>query len=272
MQQGSSALPRVIPGLSANTFSVLEHGVIDELNAATNVALRNLEKEFNSTQDRAKQWFAMHTRIVTVIAAVVAAFGLQLDSFKLLNRISSDSELRARLVASAPALQKQAQDVFDAADPKSLSLHTNILAELSRKHPGITSFLILQTNLTSLDEAAPWISNRLETTVFSNKIDAVVSDYTDTATKLSRKRVDDWAQKFGTINEAFSKTGMELIPKPFGQWSWAILDLLGILASAALLSLGAPFWFNSLKSLMNLRPLLAQQVDKNPKSDTNRKS
>jgi uncharacterized protein YkwD len=34
MQQGSSALPRVIPGLLANTFSVLEHGVIDELNAA----------------------------------------------------------------------------------------------------------------------------------------------------------------------------------------------------------------------------------------------
>ena len=40
--------------------------------------------------------------------------------------------------------------------------------------------------------------------------------------------------------------------------------LLGLLASAALLSLGAPFWFNILKSLTNLRPLLAQEVDKNP--------
>jgi hypothetical protein len=38
-----------------------------------------------------------------------------------------------------------------------------------------------------------------------------------------------------------------------------------MLASAALLSLGAPFWFNLLKALTNLRPALAQQVDKNPK-------
>src|SRR6185503_15030850 len=31
----------------------------------------------------------------------------------------------------------------------------------------------------------------------------------------------------------------------------------GILASAALLSLGAPFWFNMLKTLSNLRPVPA---------------
>jgi hypothetical protein len=35
----------------------------------------------------------------------------------------------------------------------------------------------------------------------------------------------------------------------------------GVLATAALLSLGAPFWFNMLKQLTNLRPILANKQD-----------
>jgi len=43
--------------------------------------------------------------------------------------------------------------------------------------------------------------------------------------------------------------------KPFGP------QLPGVLTTAALLSLGAPFWFNMLKQLTNLRPLLANKQD-----------
>jgi hypothetical protein len=35
----------------------------------------------------------------------------------------------------------------------------------------------------------------------------------------------------------------------------------GVLLTAALLSLGAPFWFNMLKQLVNLRPVLANKQD-----------
>jgi hypothetical protein len=34
-----------------------------------------------------------------------------------------------------------------------------------------------------------------------------------------------------------------------------------VLATAILLSLGAPFWFNMLKQLTNLRPILANKQD-----------
>jgi hypothetical protein len=34
-------------------------------------------------------------------------------------------------------------------------------------------------------------------------------------------------------------------------------NLLGILLAAAFLSLGAPFWFNALKNLSNLRSVVA---------------
>lgn len=40
------------------------------------------------------------------------------------------------------------------------------------------------------------------------------------------------------------------------------LHFWGILASAALLGLGAPFWFNSLKVLSSLRPIVARKEDR----------
>lgn len=47
------------------------------------------------------------------------------------------------------------------------------------------------------------------------------------------------------------------------RWSWdnGALKLLGILLTAMLLSLGAPFWYNALKNLIRLRSLIAQKDD-----------
>jgi hypothetical protein len=39
----------------------------------------------------------------------------------------------------------------------------------------------------------------------------------------------------------------------------------GMTAAAMLLSLGAPFWFNLLKSLTNLRSSVAEEIDKQKK-------
>jgi len=60
---------------------------------------------------------------------------------------------------------------------------------------------------------------------------------------------------------------LHLIPDPYPQpfyayWKPSWLHLAGILSSALLLSLGAPFWFNMLKTLTNLRPVVARRVEK----------
>ena len=258
-----AALTAQLPALAAQKGK----DIINEFNVATNVALGNVEQWFDSTQDRAKQWFAMHARVVSVIAAVVVAFGLQLDSFTLLNRISSDPEFRARLVASAPALQKQAQEVFEAADPKSPALHTNIVAKLNAKYPGLEKVLKSETNFVSQADAMQWVSNRIaSTTTYSNKVNEILAKYPEVSAEASKEELDKWVDRFGTINAAFSKTGIELIPDPYPSFPWGFFGPLshfaGLLASAALLSLGAPFWFNILKTFTNLRPMLAQQVDK----------
>jgi hypothetical protein len=74
-------------------------------------------------------------------------------------------------------------------------------------------------------------------------------------------------QQLGTLNAQLTNSGLSLIAQPYPRglaWLWPWPHLLGLCLSAAFLSLGAPFWFNTLKSLTNLRPVLAQQVDKQP--------
>jgi hypothetical protein len=66
------------------------------------------------------------------------------------------------------------------------------------------------------------------------------------------------------------KLTFQLISDPYptpryNYWTPSWLHLCGILASAALLGLGAPFWFNMLKTLTNLRPVLATKEQQQQK-------
>ena len=93
------------------------------------------------------------------------------------------------------------------------------------------------------------------------------------------------AQKnsFQDLQKQIDTTGFRLAPaKLLGRWNdekpsgwlgnvWAPLahylaHLVGVLMTAGLLTLGAPFWFNLLKNLTSLRPALAALIEKRPSS------
>jgi hypothetical protein len=76
---------------------------------------------------------------------------------------------------------------------------------------------------------------------------------------------------FADLKAKIDSTGFELLPRGwFARWStekfWWFNHLFGLALSAGLLTLGAPFWFNLLKNLTNLRPAVATLVEKRPTS------
>lgn len=84
---------------------------------------------------------------------------------------------------------------------------------------------------------------------------------------LDVEKLQKTQEQAKAIVDDLSKTGLEIIEEPY-QWGDFILmnagwkrHLLGIIASGAFLSLGAPFWFNLLKSLTNLKPVPALKVE-----------
>jgi hypothetical protein len=102
---------------------------------------------------------------------------------------------------------------------------------------------------------------------------------TDGVIAYEKSRQESFRSLQATMNDA----GFDLVPKPFlGRWDkepvpyWArsyppqlahfLRHILGVLITVGLLTLGAPFWFNLLKNLMNLRPAVASLVEKRPQS------
>jgi hypothetical protein len=258
--------------------------LVQQVASATDAAFINLEKWFNSAQDRAQQWFAMHARVITIIASFCAAFVLQLDTFALLKRISSDSDVRSKLVAGADAVQKQADQVLHGTqqDIVNRAMHKEVMEKLRAQYPKLDAKLDDHADFPSVAEAEKWLRDQIRDNA---QIDEIAANYRQLVTLKKLGASQELLEK---VASDYQKTGLQLLPDPYpisfnkewpatgwlgwlhlvttdGTWSWPLHRLLGILVSAALLSLGAPFWFNTLKSLTSLRPMLANEVDKDPK-------
>lgn len=76
---------------------------------------------------------------------------------------------------------------------------------------------------------------------------------------------------FNKLKSGLAESGFDLIPnRILHRWKGETFPWFGhfwgMVITAALLTLGAPFWFNLLKNLMNLRPAVATLVERRPQS------
>jgi hypothetical protein len=77
------------------------------------------------------------------------------------------------------------------------------------------------------------------------------------------------AKAYKDVQSDLANAKLQLLDVPENWWDWKSLGLNGflrLLATAGLLSLGAPFWYNSLKGLANLRSQVAAKQDAEAKS------
>jgi len=80
------------------------------------------------------------------------------------------------------------------------------------------------------------------------------------------------SKAFGNLTEQMKTAGFDIVPPGwFARWRtesgiWWFNHFFGLLLTAGLLTLGAPFWFNLLKNLTSLRPALANLIEKRPTS------
>ena len=166
---------------------------------ATTQAYDRFQRWFGSGQDRAEQWFQIHVRMVTIVAAITASIFLQLDTVEIYDKLRHEPKLVEALVKAAPGTLEQGAAVQGQLD--------------------------------------------------ANAREKACAD----------------------LKEKIDSTGFELLPRGwFARWPaeklWWFNHLFGLALSAGLLTLGAPFWFNLLKNLMNLRPAVATLVEKRPTS------
>jgi phage-related holin len=196
--------------------------VKDRLDAAAGV----VSEWFDGQMDRVSQGFAHKARSITIFVSFVIAFALHLDAALLVDRMFSDTETRAKLVASVETLQEHAKRLGVAP------------ADDAGKVPAT--------------EGASATGASDELTKAASEIQSIRSELADAGM--------DILPKFVAATELAPERGLHT---HFDYLWWKTKrgwrHFLGIVAAGALLSLGAPFWFNLLSQLANLRTVLANR-------------
>jgi hypothetical protein len=228
----------------------------------------HIETWFDTVMDRVSQRFAMSTRMWTVFFAVVMAVVLHLDTLALLRKLSQDQTVRARLVASADAVVRETSRVLGAAG------ETNVFAvsidQLKETEPVADQQLTNATPpLMSPEAAYVWVRAQLGNHPQAAK---VLAEYHRIASSNIIVKAPELMGSVAIVHDELARAGLELLPDyksiKLRDYSPLHSSFWGMLVSVILLSLGAPFWFNGLKTLLTLRPILATRMHKEQEMKT----
>jgi len=211
--------------------------------------------------------------------AVLAAFLLQLDTVDIYRQLQSQPKLVEALAKSAPEILKQGGNVID---PGNTPAHESYLLWLT-KHPQfpLEKFPLSGTS-DSYNQA---IAARLQEEVAKGSIKSeeaasLLADYDALKNEGTEKFLKNSGETARSLQGTLTNAQFDVVPGSFlGRWDnrdrgsgfWARLaqfwpHLFGVLLTAGLLTLGAPFWFNLLKNLTSLRPAVATLIEKRPTS------
>lgn len=215
---------------------------------------QELELWFDRVMDRVSERFALRSRWVSVGFAVLLASAFHLDSIALLEKFSTDVELRTSLVQSADALLGHAE----VAMALSSSAYTETIIRLKANNEAAQG-LGVPPELFTAAAARDWIRTQVGDSLQAAPLIQAYNKILDT---ILREKIGHWVEVADSIRSDFNNARFQLIPQPYPGLHYQPREILGIILSSILLSLGAPFWYNLLKTLSNLRPRVAQIIQR----------
>jgi hypothetical protein len=83
---------------------------------ATTQAYDRFQRWFGSAQDRSEQWFQIHVRMITIVAAILLSVFLQLDTVEIYDKLRHEPKIVEALVKTAPGALEQGRPVQGQVD------------------------------------------------------------------------------------------------------------------------------------------------------------
>jgi hypothetical protein len=206
-----------------------------------------LEAWFNATMDRVSERFTTYIRIWTIAFAIALALITGLNSVTLLNQLYTNGTLRQQVAGSATQIMDVAGKVVGPSDIVSKRYSDLMVKALQDSQVKADA---PPSGFDSPETAGQWI-----------KLHVPASDQQKAQAAFDKAFLDQGVQDIAALRGNATKASFDISQFGWkdGQPSWP--QVPGVLVTAALLSLGAPFWYNMLKQLTNLRPILANKTD-----------
>ncbi len=246
--------------MNASPFTDLLQSFVDKSGGDYTKLKAMIEQWYNDYMDRVSGWYKSEQRVKFLVAGFVVAIALNVDSLHLLKILSLDDNMKNRLVEQAEVVA----DNYEAMD----STKRSNPADLNKMLIASLSDTTLKGNV-ALDSVS---YNHLRKIILLN--DSIAS-------KASKKvtQTDSTMYILAELNLPLGWSGHEAPlswfhckEKPVdaaqatnsgildyihqrNEWGWwnLIRYLIGIVISGISLSFGAPFWFDLLVKLVNIR-------------------
>lgn len=193
----------------------------------------NLEQWFNEMMNRATGWYKKYTQIILMAVGLAIAGAFNVDTIKITGQLSRDPKLREQLIAQA----------------------TNY----TKAHPDIDKE-INETNQRIKTEPKPKIKDSLNKVLADDKQSKTFSD------ELYKKATNLVGKDVSSLNKTLAIGWKGASKENFG-----FLTIPGWILTALAVSMGAPFWFDLLNKLMQLRSSIAPKEDSKSKPDSSPK-
>jgi hypothetical protein len=220
---------------NGNLYEVLKN----LLDTSTNIneLQKKIEDWFNNYMNRVTGWYESHTVVTIRIIAVAVALLFNINVIKLTTTIYKNGELRSSLVAMS-------ESVVNNPQPITQYYTTTFAKENADKEAAF------QKRIDSATGEAKKIIQQERDSVMA----ALAKKYTDkniAAIKSLTSRLDSTGLPLGWKENTFSKD-VEGNPGSSKLINFLVM-LAGLLIGAGCISMGAPFWFDMLNKLVNVR-------------------
>jgi hypothetical protein len=218
-----------------------------------------LEACFKMMMDRVSRQFTTYIRLWTIILSLFLAIYLGLDVPRLISNQYTKEELRETLKGSAQNVQAAVGKLLPADSRSDRDAAYSLMAEIYTGAIKKTLALAnVQANSPPQDirsrvEGVDWLRRHVPPAQQAAAINAYSSAVDQGLGDFITSRAND----FRTIEIILRGFGIQ----PSSEWprgfNWQ--QLFGCLFTGALLSLAAPIWFNGLKAVTNLWPIIASK-------------
>jgi hypothetical protein len=204
--------------------------LLDSANGQFDQAVRNIETWYDSTMDRVSGWYKRRTQFLLFFIAAAVAVGFNVDTIEIAKSLRTSDSLRQAMVEAA--VQRVEQGGAPAAggqrDPEAIRQDLQQVMTTMQEYEGM-----------GLPVGFSCLSTPVVPATAGSGTAAPAAPATDAA--------GAWASNVSTAKRCLASANTLL---ENGDW---LTKLIGLLLTALAVTLGAPFWFDLLNRVVNLR-------------------
>ena len=215
--------PDIKQAVDALTTDILDQE--NKSNNSLSQARKNIEEWFNNGMDRLSGWYKRRAQTLAFTIGILLALCMNVDSLVLANQLWRDPSIREALAKQADSLINSNPNVFPV--------------------PNAGQLMTLNVQINQLNLPIGWIGSGLPT---DENNGVYVGDGSQRICTLKPQTgIDLFGFKLG--NQCYPITNTPNFTDITG---WA-LKILGLLITGVAAAQGAPFWFDILKNVVNVR-------------------